>query len=291
MPVLNDFFRLNPNGGMLVLADGPALIAHFRNSRSLQHAIVTPGAEVARGKFKDYTFENVALSHLTFHETTFTNCTFQDCLLIGAVFIDCEFHRCHFNNCNTYKLRLEKIYIDPDSFSFAKQYCSTASNVGVDLFQTLYENSMSTHQSLFASSADVERRRWRRYQWWYDFRKRNAPRSILWQIAKNLTFDVTAKYGYSPVRFMGLSALLFLLISWFTKTYWTCMGVSRAGTPIEQVSYLDSLYYSMLLVTTLGFSDLMPSTNSGKLFAIFCAVFGISWMALFTAILIRRVIR
>ena len=68
------------------------------------------------------------------------------------------------------------------------------------------------------------------------------------------------------------------------------MGVAKAGMQIPSVSYLDLLYYSMLLMTSLGFSDLLPDTPIGKSFAIGYALFGIAWMALFTAILVRRVI-
>ena len=256
------------------------------------HATLQPLTEVVRQKFKKCTFENVALSHVTFKETTFTNCTFRDCLVVGSEFVDCEFHTCSFENCNTYKFRLDNVYIDPSSFTLAGTYRRSASNIGVELFQKLYDNAMDSHQTNFAAIADVERRRWRRHQWQYDIRARNAPKArTLWNISTNWIFDITAKYGYGPFRFLCFSGLIFLVIAWLGEIIWNSMGIVKAGIAITSVNFSDSLYYSMLLMTTLGFSDLLPASTFGKFYAIFCALFGISWMALFTAILIRRVIR
>ena len=65
----------------------------------------------------------------------------------------------------------------------------------------------------------------------------------------------------------------------------------RNGAQIDDVTYGDALYYCMLLTTTLGFSDLNPASAWGKVFAVACALFGISWMGLFTAVLVRRLMR
>lgn len=69
------------------------------------------------------------------------------------------------------------------------------------------------------------------------------------------------------------------------------MGMQRDNTPIPDVTTVESLYYSVGLITSLGFFDIVPTTLLGKAFAIFCALFGISWLAVFTAILVRRVLR
>jgi hypothetical protein len=228
----------------------------------------------------------------TFREVTFTNCTFRDCLIVGTEFSDCEFHTCSFENCNTYKFRLRNTYIDPSSFILAKTYHRSASNIGVELFQKLYDNAMDSHQTHFAAAADVARRRWRRHQWQYDLRRRNAPKAkTTWHIFINLIVDLTAKYGYGPLRFLCISGAIFALVAWLAQMFWSSMGVAKSGVAISTVTFIDSLYYSMLLMTTLGFSDLLPANTAGKLYAIFCALFGISWIALFTAILVKRVIR
>ena len=45
---------------------------------------------------------------------------------------------------------------------------------------------------------------------------------------------------------------------------------------IEKWSFLDSLYFAVVTVTTIGYGDLVPQTNLGKIFTIFFSFFGIA---------------
>jgi voltage-gated potassium channel Kch len=44
---------------------------------------------------------------------------------------------------------------------------------------------------------------------------------------------------------------------------------------LEGWSWLDSVYFSMITLTTIGYGDFSPQTNSGKLFTIFYIIIGI----------------
>jgi hypothetical protein len=290
--MLEKFFHLNRSDNLKRIERAEELVQHFQNARSLQNSLVVDKVKVIEKGFKDIELENVSLAKAVFERVTFTRCKFIDCILVGTSFTNCEFHQCSFKNCNTHKFHLETVYIDPRSFELDRSYRWTASNVGVDLFQTLYRNASETYQSHFASFADIKRRRWRRYQSWYDIKENRRGRfSALWQIFSDFSFDLIMKYGYSPLRFLLLGSLLFIGMASLGQYLWHDMGIMRANTPIANVTFLDALYYCMLLVTTLGFSDLVPTAQIGKGFAVACALFGISWMALFTAILVKRVIR
>lgn len=45
---------------------------------------------------------------------------------------------------------------------------------------------------------------------------------------------------------------------------------------LEGWGFLDSFYFVVVTVTTIGFGDLTPTTNAGKLFTIFYSFFGVA---------------
>lgn len=58
------------------------------------------------------------------------------------------------------------------------------------------------------------------------------------------------------------------------------IGGSFAYSYIEGWRYLDSVYFTVATVTTVGYGDIVPITDTGKIFTIFFSFFGIG-MALY----------
>lgn len=60
----------------------------------------------------------------------------------------------------------------------------------------------------------------------------------------------------------------------------SALGLLAVGTVVyhllEDWSWVDSLYFSTVAVTTVGFGDLTPSTDGSKLFTVLYIVSGIS---------------
>lgn len=44
---------------------------------------------------------------------------------------------------------------------------------------------------------------------------------------------------------------------------------------VEGWSWLDSVYFSLITLTTIGFGDFSPQTNAGKIFTIFYVIMGV----------------
>jgi hypothetical protein len=107
----------------------------------------------------------------------------------------------------------------------------------------------------------------------------------------NLAFDVFAAYGYSPLRFLVWSFAGLVLLSMMLHLGWDCLGLTRGGSPLIKGDFIQSLFYTGNIVTTLGFTDIIPTSNVGRLFSLALALVGIAWAGLFTTILIRRVLR
>lgn len=48
---------------------------------------------------------------------------------------------------------------------------------------------------------------------------------------------------------------------------------------VEKLKWLDSLYFSVITLTTVGYGDIVPTTDAAKIFTIFYVLIGISLIA------------
>ena len=76
-------------------------------------------------------------------------------------------------------------------------------------------------------------------------------------------------------RLIALAVVLMLIIGSVSYHY------------IEGWNMLDSVYFCVVSLATVGYGDLAPTTNFGKLFTIFYLIIGISIFAAFANTLIK----
>jgi voltage-gated potassium channel len=59
---------------------------------------------------------------------------------------------------------------------------------------------------------------------------------------------------------------------------------------IEKLSYIDSLYFSVITLTTIGYGDIYPKTSIGKLFTVIYVLVGISLLAGIANYIVKRAV-
>ncbi len=70
------------------------------------------------------------------------------------------------------------------------------------------------------------------------------------------------------------------------------MGVLCGGATffhfVEHFKWLDSFYFCTITLTTVGYGDIVPKTDAGKLFDMFYVLVGIGIIATFANILVKN---
>lgn len=264
---------------------------------------MSPGDEVSnvlfRGKswyeprkqIKGVIFRNCSISNMELYQITFTQCTFEDCIFIASRFREVEFHKCNFTNCNMWKAKFEQCYLDPRTIRLDRRYRVDAANVGVSVYQALLSNYADERQDAFYADADIEFRRWKRYQLYWDIRKKHVDRLPgEWGRFKSLIYDFLAGYGYKPVRLSIVTIIGFLAIS--VLNHFVIGGdLLVNGERPADTSLVDSIYYSFSVLTVLGFSSVVPDGAFAKLLTVFEALAAIGWLSIFTSVLVKRFLR
>lgn len=80
-------------------------------------------------------------------------------------------------------------------------------------------------------------------------------------------FMMNEEHPQIPLRTIAIETLTLVLLY--------AVGIFVYHT-IEGWSYVDSAYFITVTITTIGYGDLVPKTDVGKIFTIFVAFTGIS---------------
>ncbi len=59
---------------------------------------------------------------------------------------------------------------------------------------------------------------------------------------------------------------------------------------VENLSWLDSVYFCIITLTTIGYGDIVPKTDAGKVFTIFYVLIGIGVLAAVVNYLMKRAV-
>jgi hypothetical protein len=152
-------------------------------------------------------------------------------------------------------------------------------------------NFDDARQDQFYARADVQFRRWKRYQLSHDLSNaRIGWWTAQWRRLCSILYEAVAGFGYHPARFFWVTVLLFLAVS--VLNYFMIGGSFLVnGQPSTHTSFVDSVYYSFSVLTVLGFSTITPISPAAKLLTVAEALAAIGWLGIYTSLLVKRFLR
>ena len=241
-------------------------------------------------------FEFVSFSWTEISDISFRNCIFEHCQFINSNIVNCEFQNCRFISTNTLKIAFSRTRINPRSFAKCLDK-RKHQNIGVHLFQRLLDNSRAMHQSEYAREAHFLFLQWRRRQDAFLIAKyltkiqscRDLSRWLrtCGRYANRLFWEQF--FGWCiKITLLARSAILFFLFAWCANfCFRESFGLLRKGEMIS--TWWESLYFTAVSLTTLGYGDIVPTTTAGQVWASGQTISGFFLLALLTSTLYRRV--
>ena len=139
--------------------------------------------------------------------------------------------------------------------------------------------------------ADIEFRRWKRWQLNYDYHTEKITfleKTREW--AFSLIYEWVAGFGYQPWRFIIATIILFTLFS-LINIHILPGALKGDGAPLNKMTVPDGIFYTYSMLTALGFSTIVPYTGFAKILAVMEALIGIGWLGVFTSLLVKRFIK
>jgi len=92
-------------------------------------------------------------------------------------------------------------------------------------------------------------------------------------------FDALLKKRF---EFMFLGYMLFAI----TFTFGSIFYLLEFGINDKVTSYLDALYWALVTISTVGYGDISPVTDTGKIVSMFGIIFGIAMISFVTSVMV-----
>jgi len=289
----DEFFRLDEPYDEIFYQDNFwVIVYHFDDVADLLYwpdkieSPKPPSKWIIKGKeFRNVSFKE---THISFIE--FTDCHFKNCLFLGSTITDCRFNNCHFESCNFFRAQIQNCFIDPSSFD----KCIDATkypNVGYSLYQELLHNSRQQVQPEFTRKAQYNFARWQRY-----FHRSEIAASTDSKAKKVIShislipawlFEKTTGSGVRISNLTITSFSLLLVLTTLNYYFSSTFGLMLENEPV--CSFSEAFYFSTIVVTSLGFGDITPTNNIGRVVVAFEAMLGFLTFATLVSMAFRRI--
>jgi hypothetical protein len=146
----------------------------------------------------------------------------------------------------------------------------------VEVYGTLETLAGQNSLSRLASECFLGRKDAQLRQYWRD--------GETWMVIRSLVPNMVARYGESAGRVLGSGALV-IAVCGFTYHAFDLIERADSGSP---VTLFESLYFSALTFTTLGYGDFTPSDSAGQVLAVAETSLGVILLAILVFVFGRR---
>lgn len=237
-------------------------------------------------KQKNKIYRNVSFKDTEFSNVSFVYCTFDGCLLLSSNFIDCEFIDCQFIDTNTNKSCFQRTFIDPAYFKNNFDL-KVDTNIAADLYHSLYKNLSNERQPDRAKRSLYMMHRAENAHLNSQLRRKRIKLPLfLWKKLAHAFDFLTSGYGLKLYRVL----LTFVFIVLFLSGINYLFREEFFGDGVI-CTIFDSIYFTLVTLTTLGYGDMYPTTQTGKLVIAGEVTLGIVVISLFLTSISSRVIR
>lgn len=231
------------------------------------------------GKLFDCHFDQSDLSHSEFKTSNLNNCSFKEADCTGINFHGAVLTNCDFNDAVIRDISFDSTIID-ERTDFGKILKSEKDNnyhfasIEYKQIKEMYKNSsLHTLADTFHYKEMVAKRK---------ITDKRSPKRWL-----NYIFgDMLCKYGTSFVHVILWSIILIITCAF---AYWAGDHLVHNNLRI-QPNLLDSIYFSIVTFTTVGYGDYY-AVGYMRFLAATEGFLGAALMALFTVIVARNIIR
>lgn len=284
-----DFFKLVEPFREVFSEDG--MIAIINKCNEVENILYRPdkfgdSSRVKRFQIRNKKFRNVSFSWTKIENCDFRECTFEMCIFNSTQIIDCEFHQCNFIDTNTHKIRISSTYIEPRSFDDCLMP-KIDQNIGTHLYQKLMNNAADEMQPRFYRYAVWQFNRWSYLQSWYEFMNYKKVK----QRSRGAYFaDWLARRIWSVIGAGVFLGRFFLFFAALIFIYSTINYILKSWMGLPDIkSFWDSLYFTIITLTTIGFGDITPEKLPGRAIVAIQGVSGFFVFATSASMIFRRV--
>lgn len=238
-----------------------------------------------------YVFEGKEFVDISFKDSDlvkvkFIRCKFVRCLLIGAKASLCEFVDCVFESTNTHKWKIKSSLIDPEQFDKNFDLVNDT-NIAIDLYHSLYKCSVEEHQPEYAVES-LYRMREAEFKHLDSQLKRETIKKGGYYSKKVRSYLHREISGYG-LRFSKIARFAAVVTLFFTMLNWLFGSFIFANGKVDGI--VDSFYFTVITMTTLGFGDITPVTAIGKILVSLQAIAGFSVVTVALAGVANKAIR